>query len=441
MVHRLSRFVVLAGGLLAILSPPAAEISRAGQWPQWRGPSGDSVSRETALPVKWNVDRGNVRRTPLPEWGDSTPAIWNDAIFVTTQSGNKLLLLKFDKRTGALRWTRTVGEGTTTRKVPGGGKRTAKFHRLQNLASPSPVTDGERVIVHFGNGDLASYTFDGTREWKRNLADDYGPYTIWWGHANSPTLYGDFVISVCMQDSMEGDWKKLSPSYLVAHNKRTGRVVWKTMRMTGGDAEQCDSYTTPLLVKTEGRTELIVMGGNQLDAYNPRTGSRLWKLPGLVGGRTITGPTVGNGMVFATIGMKGPLNAVRLIGPTERAVARDIDWKQTRSTPDTCCPVVWKGLLFFVSDNGVATCLEARSGRLHWRKRLAGRNYKASPLAADGRIYFLSRSGICTVITAASEFHIQAENRIDDEFLASPAVSDGQLYLRGRKALYTIRKK
>src|SRR5205085_9992210 len=117
----------------------------AGDWPQWRGPSGDHVSREIGLPIKWSATENVAWKTPLPEWGTSTPAIWGDAVFVTTNSGDKLLLLRIDKQTGTIVWTREVGTGLAQRKTPDGGKRTAKFHELQNLASPSPTTDGERV--------------------------------------------------------------------------------------------------------------------------------------------------------------------------------------------------------------------------------------------------------------------------------------------------------
>ena len=156
---------------------------------------------------------------------------------------------------------------------PGG---TAKFHRLHNLASPSPVIDGDHVYVHFGTGDLACYDFAGTEIWKHNLAADYGSYTIWWGHANSPVLAGDRLISVCMQDPVKG-----AKSYLVAHDKSTGQVDWYTERDTGANAESADSYTTPILVTVAGRSELVVMGGNMVDAYDPVTGRRLWFCGGL----------------------------------------------------------------------------------------------------------------------------------------------------------------
>lgn len=424
------RRLVTALAAALLVSPAWAE-----NWPQWRGPRGDSTSLEQDLPLSWGEGRGLAWKVPLPEWGDSTPAIWGDALFLTTQHDDKLLAMRLDKRDGRVEWTRQVGTSDTRREAE---KRSVqKFHKLHNNASPSPVTDGEVVIFHFGNGDLAAYDLAGQQLWQRNLQEDYGTYTIWWGHANSPVLVGDLVISVCMQDSLSGVAAALAPSYLVAHDKRTGREVWKSMRMTGAEAEQGDSYTTPLLHASGGRRELIVMGGNQLDAYDPATGRQLWYLPGLVGGRTITGPTLADGLVYATRGQKGELVAVRL-GGTGQLAARAEAWRYGENTPDTCCPVVWGGLLFTISDAGIAQCFDAHTGHLKWKQRLSGGNYKASPLAAEGRIYFLSVTGLCTVVSASDRFEKLVENQLDDETIASPAASGGCLFVRGKQHLYCI---
>ena len=199
----------------------------AGDWPQWRGPAGNSTSDETGLPTHWSEKENIAWKTPLPEWGTSTPAIFGDAIFVTSESDGALLFLRIDKGSGQIVWKEQIGTRQGQPQAPWGRNGRTKYHPLHNMASPSPVTDGQRVIVHFGNGDLASYTFDGQQEWKRNLVADYGPYTIWWGHANSPLLFGDAVISVCMQDSLEGTGRPTAPSYVVAHDKRTGKPLWK----------------------------------------------------------------------------------------------------------------------------------------------------------------------------------------------------------------------
>jgi outer membrane protein assembly factor BamB len=417
----------------------ASQTGRADDWPQWRGPAGDSTSDEKGLPTHWSETENIAWKSALPQWGTSTPAIVGDAIFVTSENEGTLLLLRIDKATGKIVWKEQVGSGKANRTVMG-KKRTVKYHPLHNMASPSPVTDGERVIVHFGSGDLASYTLAGHLEWKRNLVADYGPYTVWWGHANSPIMVGDAVISACMQDSLEGTGRPIAPSYVVAHDKRTGKPLWKVMRMTGAEAESCDSYTTPVLTRSSGHPQMIVMGGTVLDAYDPTKGTRLWELPGLSGGRLITGPTIADGFVYVTQGMKGPLQAVKLGGHGRLDPASAVAWKYTDSTPDTCCTVVAGASIYMVSDSGVASCLDIRTGKREWRNRLASRNFKSSPLAADGHIYFLGHDGQCTVVDASREFHVVAQNSLNDEFTASPAVSNGRIYLRGKKSLYAIGK-
>jgi outer membrane protein assembly factor BamB len=408
-------------------------------WPQWRGPNGDGVSAETDLPLKWD-DKTNILWTcPLAD-GASTPAIWGDAIFVTAQEGKTLSLVKINKKSGEIVWTKKIAEAEVPRSGPprakeGDERRAQKFHPLQNMASPSPVTDGEAVVAHFGNGELAAYDFEGKQLWSHNLQKEHGAYTIWWGHANSPVLFKNLVINVCMQDSLSDLGGAKSPSYVIAHDKKTGEQKWKADRMTDAVAEHCDAYTTPIFHKVEDKVEMIVMGGEQIDAYDPATGDRLWKIPEITGNRVITGPMVAGDFLYATQGMRGPLLALNLANgkPTKDSIA----WKATDETPDAPSPVVWKDLLFYISDKGTAHCLDAKTGEEKWKQRLQG-DFKSSPLAADGRVYFLNLAGKCTVVAATAKFEKLAENQIDDETIASLAVSDGRIYLRGRKALYCI---
>ena len=430
---RLPNRVSIAIFAVAILS--ISNHGFAGNWPQWRGPEGTSVSQEKDVPIIWHEQRGITWKCPLPEWGTSTPAIWGDAIFVTSHTAeNHLLLMRIDKKTGQILWTQQVGSGEAVREAP--KRSTQKFHQLHNLASPSPVTDGKTVVVHFGNGDLAAYDFEGKQLWKHNLQEEYGAYSIWWGHANSPVLSGEGVISVSMQDSLADQRDKPVESYLVCHDLQSGEVRWKVPRATTAEAEQGDSYTTPVIATLDGKPQLIVMGGNQLDAYDPSTGKQLWYLPNLVGGRTVTGPTVAGGLIYATRGMRGALIAVKP-GKSGELTHRDIVWSYNEGTPDTCCPVVWNELLFTVTDDGIARCFDAKSGNLKWKERLKGK-YKASPLAVEGRIFFLNTEGLCTVVSASPRFDKLVENQLDDETIASPAISDGKIYIRGRKSLYCI---
>lgn len=412
-------------------------VAHAENWPQWRGPAGTGVSGEKEVPIVWHEERAILWKAVLPEWGTSTPAIWGNAVFLTshTTEGN-LLVLRLDKKTGEIVWQKDVGSGEATREGPSRGKQ--KFHQLQNLASPSPVTDGKTVVVHFGNGDLAALDYDGKQLWKRNLQEDYGGYTIWWGHANSPVLFGSNVISVCMQDSLADQQGQPVESYVVSHDLLTGRERWKTVRTTKAKSEECDAYTTPVLFSVEGIPQLVIMGGNQLDAYEPKSGRQLWFLEGLQGGRTVTSPTTNGELIFATRGMKKPLVAVRPSRGGELP-SRDILWQFEEGTPDTCCPVLWNDLLFTISDDGIARCLDAQTGNVHWKQRLKG-NFKASPIAADARVYFLSTDGLCTVVSAAPRFDKLLENQLADETIASPAVSEGKIFIRGKKNLYCIGK-
>lgn len=431
----------LAVWLQLLLVPAAAawlaSPALAENWPAWRGPYQNSTSQDTGLPLYWSESSGIVWKAALPGEGASTPAIWEDAVFVTSQQGDKLLLTRFHKATGRTAWTRQVGTSAGTTRQADRGRQ--KFHRLHNEASPSPVTDGEMVVVHFGNGDLAAYDFDGNQLWKRNLQDDHGPYTIWWGHANSPVIWRDLVIVACMQDPLDDLETTPAKSYLEAYNKRNGRVRWTTPRVTGAKAESADSYTTPVIREGASGDELVVMGGNQLDAYNPATGEQLWSLEGLQGGRTITGPTIVGGYVFATRGMRGATFAVDMQRASGKLDRRHLLWQDEGATPDSCSPVVWNDLVFTVTDNGIAKCLSARNGGPKWRQRLKG-EYKASPVAAEGRVYFLNQDGLCTIVSAQLGFSKLAENQLNDETIASPAIADGKLFIRGKKFLYCIAK-
>jgi outer membrane protein assembly factor BamB len=408
-------------------------------WPQWRGPNGNSVSTETGFPLAWTDRAGIAWKAELPGWGTSTPILSGGAMFVTSQDSGNLLLLRVDPKTGGVVWNQTVGTGETPRGAPSRGAQT--FNDIHNLASPSPVADGKTVVCHFGNGLLAAYDYDGKQLWARNLADDYGKYTIWWGHANSPVIYRNLVISVCMQDSLAdlpAHAAKPAKSYVVAHDLASGRMRWFVERKTAAKGEECDSYTTSVFYTEGESTRMVVMGGNELTAYDPGNGKEVWKLPKLVGGRTVTGPTIGEGKVYTTIGMRGPMLAVKLgsEGVLERS---NVAWEHRKGTSDTCCPVVWENYLFTVTDDGIARCFDANVGAVKWERRLKG-EYKASPVAADGRIYFLNTRGLMTVVTATQRYEKLAESQIDDDTVASPAVSDGRIYIRGKKRLYAVER-
>jgi outer membrane protein assembly factor BamB len=417
----------LALGLL-LVAGPAGSASPEDTWPQWRGPAGNSVAPGRGLPTRWGPSKNVVWKAALPGWGNSTPALWRDALFVTTQDGDRLLLLRLDRPSGKVVWQRQVGGGTPRRSGPLGHGR---FHDEQNMATPSPVTDGRHVWAHFGTGDLACYDFAGNRAWAANLTQRFGDYTIWWGHANSPCLAGDVLISACMQDPKDG-----GRSYLVAHDKETGKERWSVERNTGATSEPADAYTTPVLARVGGHDEVVVFGGNVLDAYDPATGKRLWRCGAFHGNRVISGPTVAGNTVYAVQGMRGPLFAVRLGGAVD-VTATGVRWKYAGSTPDAASPLVVNGLVFLATNQGIGVCLDAATGRQLWKKRL-GDTFRATPLAAGGRVYFFARDGKATVVEAARQFHVVGASDLGEEVIASPAAAGGDLFVRTKRHLYRI---
>jgi outer membrane protein assembly factor BamB len=416
-----------AFGLL-LLAGPANVVSPEDVWPQWRGPSADSVAPGRGLPVQWSKTENIQWKTPLPGWGTSTPAVWQDAVFVTTQDNDSLLLLRLDAKTGTIVWQREVGKGTPRRSGELGNLR---FHNEHNMASPSPVTDGRHVWVHFGNGDLACYDFAGAPVWSVNQTKLYGFFSIWWGHANSPILFDDLLISACMQDPKAG-----GKSYVFALDKRTGKERWFKSRDTGAKAEPADSYATPLLYRAKDRTELIVFGGNVLDAYDPASGAPLWQCRVFKGNRVISGPTLAGDTVYAVEGMKGSSFAVRAGGAGDVA-ATHVRWKHTGPTPDAACPVVDNGLVFLATNSGIVICLDADSGKELWKERLADA-FRATPLVAEGKIYFFSKAGAATIIHASREFKVIARAELGEDIMASPAAAHGSLFIRTKEHLYRI---
>lgn len=416
---------------LALLLPTGAAdtVTPSTNWPQWRGPNGDSVATTPNLPTRWSKTENIVWQITPPGWGNSTPIIWKDAIFLTAQQDDKLLLLRLDRETGKTLWSREVGKGQPRRQGKVGNGR---YHDEHNMASPSPVTDGQHVWVHFGSGDLACYDFAGEKKWAVNLAERYGKYTIWWGHANSPVLLGDLLVSVCMQDPKDG-----GRSYVVAQDKRTGQEKWLVERSTGAENEPADSYTTPLIHQHKGRTELIVFGGNVLNAYDPATGKELWRCAAFNGNRVISGPTLANDTVYAVQGMRGPLVAVR-VGGSGDVTESHVRWKYEGSTPDSPSPVVANGLVFLATNVGVAVCIDAATGQEVWKERL-GKGFRATPLVVGDKVYFFDKEGKTTMVAAARAFKVLGKAELGEEIVASPAVSGEDLFIRTREHLYRIK--
>ena len=418
-------------------------------WPQWRGPTLDGRSDATNLPASWSKTENVVWKTPLPSWAGSTPIIWGDRIFVTTPSkpgagefnigrklprrmgrehpgGKKLLLLCLNKRDGAILWQRTLSEDN-------------KLYGKQNMASPSPVTDGKHVWALTGTGVLTAFDLDGTQVWQHKLQQEYGEFGLNWGYGSSPLLYDGKVIVPVMHGS-----RTSNPSYLVAYDGVTGKKLWWHERKTDATRECPDAYTTPTLLRQNGRTLLVVSGANYVTAHDPATGQEVWRAGGLNpekrgNFRICNSPLVVGDMIYAGSRNK-PLLALRG-GGTGDVTSTRLAWKFDGNTgPDVPTPVCDGKYLYMVNDRGIVTCLDARSGDLIWGPERTERGtVSASPLLAAGKLYITNEAGTTTVLRAGAAFEILASNALDDAYtISSIAVSGGRLFIRTSEFLYCI---
>jgi len=378
-------------------------------WPRWRGPDGNAVSSDTRLPVHWSATRNVAWKVAVPGEGSSSPIVWKDAVFLTSalEEGARRVVHCLDRSTGTTRWRREV-------KDPNPERTSA----LTGHAAPTPVTDGSRVVALFGNAGVVCYDFAGERLWHRSL----GEFDSELGIASSPTLYRDRVILVCDHD---GTRFRTFDSFLIALDVRTGETRWKVDRP---GLER--SWSTPILVPSGGRMQLIVNAQDELRAYDPETGRQVWRVEGMTGWVTPS-PVSGKGLIFATSGKNGPTLAV---SPDGRVV-----WREERGGPYVCSPVVYGDLLYVLEETGFLTCRDAAGGQVAYRVRLKGK-FIASPVAGDGKLYVTNEEGATTVVQAGREFQVLAENRLGEECFASPAISGGALFLRTSKHLYCFRE-
>jgi len=395
----------------------------ADNWPQWRGPQLDGTSRETGLPSKWSPTENIAWKTPLPMRSGATPIVWKDHVFLNVAEAGDLYLWALDRDTGAVRWKQKLGGGDHNM-------------RKQNMSSPSPVTDGTSVWVLTGTGALKSFSFDGKERWARDIQKDYGAFGLNWGYASSPLLLGD-ALYVQVLHGMKTD----EPSYVLRIDKATGKTVWRQERPTKAIAEAPDAYTTPVPLKVNNRTEIVVSGGDIVTAHDPATGKEIWRSEGLnptnhQWHRIVASPTVSGSTVFAPSRVK-PLLAIRGGGSGDVTTTHRL-WA-FENGPDVPTPVTDGTYFYSFDDRGVIYCLDAKTGKnVYGPVRIKPGTYSASPILGDGKIYITSEEGLTTVVKAGPAFEVVTENAINEFVLSSIAISDGQLFLRGDKHLYAI---
>ena len=385
-------------------------LLRTSDWPQFRGPTGQGVSDEQGLPLNWSETK-NVRwKVAIPGKGWSSPVVQGDRIWLTTatEEGKSLRAISVDRNTGAI-----------VQNVEVVRSKSAKLANAKNsFASPTPVVEGDRVYVHFGAFGTACITQSGEIVWKTRLEYDNGQH----GTGGSPVLYQDLLIVSCDGNDVQ---------FVVALDKLTGKVRWKKSR------EGYQAYTTPLVVELPGGDQVISPGAFRAIAYDPRNGKELWQVSYGEGFSNVPRPVYGDGLVFICTGFQQPsLLAVRLDGKGEVTKSK-VQWKLDRGIPLTPSPLLVGSELYFVTDNGIVTCVDAKTGKEYWRARIGG-NHSASPIYADGRIYFLSEEGESVVLAPGQQLKHLATNQLEGRTLASMAVSGGSIFIRSDTHLYRL---
>jgi len=387
--------------------------AQAQQWPEFRGPGGQGHSNERGLPLAWSESRNIAWKTPVPGLGWSSPVVADGRVWLTAaieKRGISLRVLAYDVASG-----REV-VNVEAFNVPSYRR---EINPKNSWASPTPVIDNGRVYVHFGADGTAALTTAGEIVWKTRFE-----YASQHGAGGSPIVYGDLLIFNC-----DGS----DQAFVVALDKHTGKVKWKTNR--GFPADQ--AYTTPLVIRVADRDQLISVGAFRARAYDPSTGKEIWRVRYDEGFSNVPRPVFAHGLVYITTGFQQPsLLAVRPDGKGD-VTKTHVAWTLTRGAPLTPSPLAVGDELYVVNDGGIATCLDGKSGTIIWQARLGG-TYSASPVFADGRIYFPAEQGVTTVIAAGKTFQRLAANTLDGALLASMAVSDGSLFLRTENHLYRI---
>jgi outer membrane protein assembly factor BamB len=405
-MKRFLTLLALIGGILFI----ASHTTLAEDWPRWRGPRGDGSSLEKNIPTRCDAEL-LFWKTALPGIGHSSPIVWGDRIFTLTALPEQedRLLLCLDRKTGAIIWHKTVLHAAAEQK-----------HAENSFASGTPVTDGEKIYFSLLDGKdvvVAAHDFLGNRLWQARPGTFSSPH----GFSISPILYQDKVI---INADSKGD------AFIAALSRTDGKTLWKVTQ-----ENHALSYSTPLIREAAGRTQMFHCGSKSVAGHDPNDGSRLWVVDG-PSEEFVASPVYNDSAGLLFISSSYPKRTIFAIKPDGRGNVSEshVAWRTADGAPYVPSLITLGDYLLVVSNNGVAFCYEAATGKILWQEKL-GRHH-ASPVSIDGLVYFLNDDGVLNVVKPGPEFVRVAQSELGETTYASPAVSQGQLFLRGEKHLF-----
>ena len=423
--------------LLMILTLTAAEPDG---WPRWRGPFDTGVAKGSA-PIEFSDTKNVAWKIDIPGRGFSSPIIWGDKIFLTTAvptapaskaveaggggrgggggagSGveHRFTTMCLSRKDGHIIW-----EKTAKTVLPHEG-----YHfRYGSFASNNPVTDGKRVYAFFGSRGVFVYDLDGKLLWQK----EFVPMTMRLG-------FGEGAAAVVDGNRLILNFDQQKDSHIVVLDASNGKQIWRAER------EEESTWSAPLVVDYKGTRQLITSGTTKVRSYDLETGKIIWQCGGL-GPNVIPAPIVKDGVAYVMSGFRDPnLMAVRIDRTGDLTGTDAVLWQNKRGNSYTPSPVLFEDKLYFVSDNGMLSCLNIKTGEPYYQTRLPKPyNFKASPVAANGRLYLSTEEGDVLVIKMGEKFEVLATNTMTDQsFISTPAIADGEIYLRSETKLFCIR--
>jgi len=418
---------LLAGLLLSSFFCSSSSLTAAEEWSRFRGPTGDGHSTAVGLPLEWNASENIAWKVKVPGLGWSSPIVHQGKIFLTTSvptdekgitDDQALHTLCLDPTTGETLWDVAVFEQSKDSNI--------RIHGKNSHASPTPIAENGRIYVHYGAHGTACLTVDGKIVWKNTDLQ----YQAQHGNGSSPILAGDLLVASC-------DGRDIA--YLVALNKNTGKIVWKKSRPKV-ENNKLFSFSTPTVISVAGKTQIISVATDLVIAYEPTSGKEIWRVT-FDGFSVVPCPIFKHGLVYVCTGWSPPkLLAIKPDG-TGDATETHMAWSSRQAVPNTPSVIMVGEELYFISDRGVASCVDAKTGKLHWTERVGGK-YSASPIVAEGKIYFQSEEGKTTVIQAGTTYKMLAESNLnlEERTFASFAVLGQSLLLRSEFHLFKIGK-
>ena len=423
-------FFMLRVSLVVAVAFALASPAYAEDWTEFRGSGGQGHSSAKNLPAEFGPTTNVAWKIEVPGSGWSSPIVLKKRIYLTAAvpqgddgaDGQALRVFCLDADDGSTIWNVQAFEQSNGRGT--------RIHHKNSHASSTPMTDGKHLYVHFGTHGTACLTLEGKIVWKTTELV-YAPNH---GNGGSPVLVDDLLIVSC--DGSDID-------YIAALDRSSGQLRWKTSRPQVPNPRKF-SFSTPLVIEIDGKKQLISAGTDIVAAFEPATGKEIWRVT-YDGYSVVPRPVFGHGMVYICTGWSPPkLLAIRPTG-TGDVTDSHVKWASRRGVPNTSSTLLVGDELYFISDRGIVSCLDAKSGNSHWTKRLGLSNndgFSASPVYADGKIYFQSEQGDAIVIKPGLKYEELARNQFPEErTLASYAIADSALFIRTDKNLYRIQQR